>query len=132
MEKKSEDLTIRQLQQEVDLYIRQFKKGYFSPMSLLATLTEEVGELARELNHVYGDKQKKPEEDSRLIGEEIGDVLIASIIMANSLEIDLTDVFYSNMEKFQTRDKNRFERKEKNDCLKMDGEDRRNGPQVTD
>ncbi|MGX6977742.1 nucleotide pyrophosphohydrolase [Vagococcus elongatus] len=123
---------MQQLQKEVDLYIRQFEKGYFPPMSLLATLTEEVGELARELNHVYGDKQKKPEEPSQSIGEEIGDVLIAAIIMANSLEIDLTEVFHDNMRKFQTRDKDRFERKDKNDTLEMDGEGQRHGTQVTD
>lgn len=47
------------MQQEVDQYIGQFKEGYFSPLSMLARMTEEVGELAREVNHSYGEKPKK-------------------------------------------------------------------------
>ncbi|MDU3266106.1 MAG: nucleotide pyrophosphohydrolase, partial [Staphylococcus sp.] len=55
--------SLNQMQKEVDDYISQFKAGYFSPLANLARLTEEVGELAREINHYYGEKQKKPTEE---------------------------------------------------------------------
>ncbi|HAR0191998.1 TPA: nucleotide pyrophosphohydrolase [Enterococcus faecium] len=98
------------MQQEVDEYIQQFKVGYFSPLAQMARLTEEVGELAREVNHTYGEKSKKASEPVNSVAEELGDVLFVTMIMANSLNIDLTEVFEKNMEKFNQRDHNRFER----------------------
>ena len=100
------------MQQEVDEYIQQFKVGYFSPLAQMARLTEEVGDLAREVNHTYGDKSKKASEPVNSVAEELGDVLFVTMIMANSLNIDLTEVFEKNMEKFNQRDHNRFERKD--------------------
>ncbi|EGP4727590.1 nucleotide pyrophosphohydrolase [Enterococcus faecium] len=100
------------MQQEVDEYIQQFKVGYFSPLAQMARLTEEVGELAREVNHTYGEKSKKASEPVNSVAEELGDVLFVTMTMANSLNIDLTEVFEKNMEKFNQRDHNRFERKD--------------------
>ncbi|WP_267623950.1 nucleotide pyrophosphohydrolase [Enterococcus faecium] len=100
------------MQQEVDEYIQQFKVGYFSQLAQMARLTEEVGELAREVNHTYGEKSKKASEPVNSVAEELGDVLFVTMIMANSLNIDLTEVFEKNMEKFNQRDHNRFERKD--------------------
>ena len=100
------------MQQEVDEYIQQFKVGYFSPLAQMARLTEEVGELAREVNHTYGEKSKKASEPVNSVAEELGDVLFVTMIMANSLNIDLTEVFEKNWEKFNHRDHNRFERKD--------------------
>ncbi|WP_369675808.1 nucleotide pyrophosphohydrolase [Enterococcus faecium] len=100
------------MQQEVDEYIQQFKVGYFSPLAQMARLTEELGELAREVNHTYGEKSKKASEPVNSVAEELGDVLFVTMIMANSLNIDLTEVFEKNMEKFNQRDHNRFERKD--------------------
>ena len=100
------------MQQEVDEYIQQFKVGYFSPLAQMARLTEEVGELAREVNHTYGEKSKKASEPVNSVAEELGDVLFVTMIMANSLNIDLTEVFEKNMEKFNQRDHSRFERKD--------------------
>ena len=100
------------MQQEVDEYIQQFKVGYFSPLAQMARLTEEVGELATEVNHTYGEKSKKASEPVNSVAEELGDVLFVTMIMANSLNIDLTEVFEKNMEKFNQRDHNRFERKD--------------------
>ncbi|WP_447299603.1 nucleotide pyrophosphohydrolase [Enterococcus faecium] len=100
------------MQQEVDEYIQQFKVGYFSPLAQMARLTEEVGELAREVNHTYGEKSKKASEPVNSVAEELGDVLFVTMIMSNSLNIDLTEVFEKNMEKFNQRDHNRFERKD--------------------
>lgn len=109
---KNQDQSLYSMQQEVDDYIQQFKVGYFSPLSQMARLTEEVGELAREINHYYGEKQKKKDEQPKTISEELGDVLFVTMIMANSLDIDLTEAFNKNMEKFNKRDNNRFERKD--------------------
>lgn len=100
--------SINQLQQEVDTYIGQFKEGYFSPLAMLARMTEELGELAREINHYYGEKPKKESEQPKAIEEEIGDVLFVLICLANSLRIDLQSAHDLVMEKFATRDKHRW------------------------
>lgn len=100
-----------QMQKEVDDYISQFKAGYFSPLANLARLTEEVGELSREINHHYGEKKKKDSEDDNTIKAELGDNLFVLLCIANSLGIDMTESFDETMQKFNTRDYNRFERK---------------------
>ncbi|MDP5273828.1 nucleotide pyrophosphohydrolase [Chengkuizengella axinellae] len=102
------DKTLNQLQQEVDEYISQFKEGYFSPLSMLARISEEVGELAREVNHSFGEKPKKPSEEDNSIEMELADILFIIICFANSQGINLTDAFNQVMNKFQTRDKDRW------------------------
>lgn len=100
--------TMADMQQEVDRYISQFKEGYFGPLSMLARLSEEVGELAREVNHRFGEKPKKPEEQENSIENELGDILFVIICFANSHGIQLTEAFDQVMEKFQTRDASRW------------------------
>lgn len=100
------------MQQEVDRYIGQFKEGYFSPLAMLARMTEELGELAREVNHYYGEKPKKADETERSMEEEMGDLLFVLICFANSLHIDLEEAFDLVMHKFRTRDKDRWTKKE--------------------
>ncbi len=102
--------TMTQLQEEVNTYIGQFKEGYFSPLAMLARMTEELGELAREVNHYYGEKPKKASEKENTIEEELGDMLFVLICFANSLNIDLEEAHNRVMEKFNTRDKNRWTR----------------------
>ncbi|NBI30497.1 nucleotide pyrophosphohydrolase [Chengkuizengella marina] len=102
------DKTLNQLQQEVDDYISQFKEGYFSPLSMLARISEEVGELAREVNHTFGEKPKKPSEEDNSIEMELADILFIIICFANAQGINLTDAFNEVMNKFQTRDKDRW------------------------
>jgi NTP pyrophosphatase (non-canonical NTP hydrolase) len=104
--------TVKELQQEVDAYISQFKEGYFSPLAMMARLTEELGELAREINHTYGEKPKKDTEKEKAIEEELGDVLFVLICLANSLNIDMEQAHNIVMNKFNTRDKDRWTRKE--------------------
>ncbi|MDN6196339.1 MAG: nucleotide pyrophosphohydrolase, partial [Atopostipes suicloacalis] len=87
-----------------------FEVGYFTPLAIMARMTEEVGELARGINHYHGEKQKKDSETEKEISEELGDTLFVLITMANALDIDLDQSFQETMEKFQTRDKNRFKR----------------------
>lgn len=102
--------TMDEMQKEVDAYISQFKEGYFSPLAMLARLTEELGELAREVNHYFGEKPKKPTEKEKTIEEELGDLLFVLICFANSMDISLTDAHNIVMEKFNTRDRNRWTR----------------------
>ena len=101
--------TMKDMQKEVDAYIGQFKEGYFSPLAMMARLTEEMGELAREVNHYYGEKPKKTTEKERSIEEELGDVLFVMICMANSLNIDLETAHNIVMNKFNTRDKDKLD-----------------------
>ncbi|MDZ5473239.1 nucleotide pyrophosphohydrolase [Bacillus sp. 31A1R] len=102
--------SMKELQNEVDQYISQFKEGYFSPLAMLARMTEELGELAREVNHYYGEKPKKDTEKENTIEEELGDMLFVLICFANSLNIDLEEAHNRVMNKFNTRDKDRWTR----------------------
>ncbi|MUK87285.1 nucleotide pyrophosphohydrolase [Ornithinibacillus sp. L9] len=104
--------TTEEIQKRVDDYISQFKEGYFSPLSLMARLTEETGELAREVNHYYGEKPKKSTEKEKTMEEELGDIIFVLTCFANSLNIDLSEAFHLAMSKFETRDKERWTRKE--------------------
>lgn len=108
MEQKQK--TMQEIQQEVDQYISQFKEGYFSPLAMMARMTEEVGELAREINHFYGEKPKKTDEGEKTVEEELGDVFFIVLCFANSLGIDLQEAFDRIMHKFNTRDKDRWTR----------------------
>src|SRR5690625_2603841 len=105
--------TTKEIEEEVDRYISQFEEGYFSPLALVARLSEEVGELAREVNHAYGEKPKKPSEEVKSIEEEIGDILFVLACFTNSLDLNLSASFQQTMDKFTTRDKNRWTKKEK-------------------
>lgn len=106
--------TLQDIQNEVDEYIGQFKEGYFSPLAMLARLTEELGELAREVNHFYGEKPKKTSEEEKTMEQEIGDMLFVLTCLANSLNIDLEESHNLVMNKFNTRDKDRWTKKEEN------------------
>ncbi len=104
-------MSLREAQQTVDRWIGQYKEGYFSPLTNLARLTEEVGELAREVNHRFGDKTKKPEEPEGSIAMELADILFVVICLANSQGIDLDDAFAQMMRKVTSRDADRWTRK---------------------
>lgn len=79
---------------------------------MMARLSEEVGELAREVNHHYGEKPKKTTEQEKTVEEELGDILFVLTCFANSLEIDLSEAFELAISKFETRDKDRWTRKD--------------------
>lgn len=99
--------TIQAYQTAVDTWIKGMG-GYFSPLSQLAQLTEEVGELARVINRVHGDQSfKKGEKDEASIPDEMADILFTLTCMANTLKIDLTDALARNMDKKTARDKHR-------------------------
>lgn len=101
-------MTLSELQQAIDAWISQFEEGYWPPLVNLARLTEEVGELAREINHHHGPKTKKADEDEGSIAEELGDILFTVATLANSLGIDLDDVARRNLDKVHRRDTSRW------------------------
>lgn len=105
-------MAFREAQATVDEWIRQYKEGYFPPLTILARLTEEVGELARELNHRFGEKQKKADEARGDLALELGDILFVVICLANAQGIDLDQAFDAVLMKLRTRDANRWTRKE--------------------
>jgi NTP pyrophosphatase (non-canonical NTP hydrolase) len=104
-------LSLREAQQTVDRWIGQYKEGYFPPLTNLARLTEEVGELAREVNHRFGEKTKKAEEPEGSIAMELADIVFVVICLANSQGIDLDDAFANMMRKVISRDADRWTRK---------------------
>lgn len=104
--------TLSELQKEVDLYINSFKEGYFPPMELLARLTEELGELSREVQHVYGMKKKKREEAIRSLEEETGDLLFVLVCFANREGISLEKALTNVLQKYKVRDADRWTKKE--------------------
>lgn len=105
------DINIISMQKEVDNWANQFDKPYFSPLSRMAALTEEVGELARIVNRMYGDKPKKDTENIVNLEEELGDILFSLICMANAENIDLEQAWVRKLEKINIRDNSRFAKK---------------------
>ena len=77
----------------------------------MTRLTEETGELAREVNHRFGPKKKKPSEDVQDVGDEMADIIFTLCCLANSLDINLDESFARTMDKCYGRDKDRFEKK---------------------
>ncbi len=103
-------MTIGEAQRAVDRYIGQFADGYWPPLSNLARLVEEVGELARELNHRYGHKPKKPDEPEQDLALELADIMFVLIAIANEQKIDLEAAFARVLEKYHVRDADRWTR----------------------
>ncbi len=96
-------MTIKEAQEEVDNWIKQYGVRYFSELTNMAILTEEVGELARVIARKYGDQSFKNGEKENL-GEEMADVLWVLICLANQTGVDLTEEFNKSMEKKTKRD----------------------------
>lgn len=103
-------MKISEAQAAVDVYVSQFKEGYWPPLSNLARLIEEVGELARELNHRYGHKPKKADEPEQDLAIELADIMFVIIAIANEQKIDLEAAFEQVLEKYQVRDRDRWTR----------------------
>jgi NTP pyrophosphatase (non-canonical NTP hydrolase) len=98
-------------QRRVDAWVSRFEEGYFDPLTNLARLAEEVGELAREINHRYGQKTKKADEAEGDVAMEMADILFVIICMANREGIDLEEAFDRMMAKVESRDEGRWTRK---------------------
>ena len=98
-----DDITLRQVQHTVDLWIKKYGVRYFSELANMACLTEEVGELARVIARQYGDQSFKAGEKANL-GEEMADILFVLVCLANQTGTDLTEAFHRTMEKKTNRD----------------------------
>ena len=98
-------------QARVHAWISQYEEGYFDPLTNMARLAEETGELAREVNHRFGQKTKKRDEPEGDLAMEMADILFVLICMANREGIDLDDAFERMMQKVETRDADRWRRK---------------------
>ena len=108
------DMSLQDAQARVDAWISRFEEGYFHPLTNMARLAEEVGELAREVNHRFGQKTKKPDEPDGDLGMEMADILFVLICMANREGIDLQEAFDRMMRKVETRDDARWTKKSVN------------------
>jgi NTP pyrophosphatase (non-canonical NTP hydrolase) len=103
---------LKDAQRRVDDWISQFEEGYWPPLSNLARLTEEVGELARLMNHRFGHKTKKADEDEQDLALELADVLFVLLVIANEQGIDLDEALVRTLEKYRLRDSDRWTRKD--------------------
>ena len=110
MEKK--DITIREAQEMVDNWIKTYGVRYFSELTNMAVLTEEVGELARIMARKYGDQSFK-EGEKQDLGDEMADVLWVLMCLANQTGVDLTEALKKNLEKKTSRDNKRHLENEK-------------------
>jgi NTP pyrophosphatase (non-canonical NTP hydrolase) len=104
-------VSLADAQARVDAWISQYEEGYFPPLTNLARLAEEVGELAREINHRYGEKTKKADEPEGDLAMEMADILFVIICLANREGIDLQDAFDRMMAKVESRDEARWTRR---------------------
>jgi len=110
---KSFVMTIQQAQQQVDGWIKTTGVRYFSELTNMAILTEEVGELARIMARTYGDQSFKKSDMGKNLADEMADVLWVLICLANQTGVDLTDALQKNFEKKNIRDAERHQNNEK-------------------
>ena len=106
-------MTISEAQQQVDEWIKTIGVRYFSELTNMAILTEEVGELARVMARKFGDQSFKKSETADHLADEMADVLWVLICLANQTGVDLTDALKKNIEKKTTRDADRHKNNEK-------------------
>lgn len=110
---KNKAITIKKAQQKVDEWINTTGVRYFSELTNMAILTEEVGEVARIISRTYGEQSFKKNEKDKNLSDELSDVLFVLICLANQTGIDLSEAFEKNMEKKTVRDKTRHKENSK-------------------
>jgi len=106
-------MTINEAQQKVDGWIKTVGVRYFSELTNMTILTEEVGELARIMARTYGDQSFKKTDLNKNLADEMADVLWVLICLANQTGVNLTEAFQKNIEKKTTRDAERHQQNEK-------------------
>lgn len=107
MQSNAPDITLAAAQQAVDKWITTYGRGYFSPLTNMAILAEETGEVARAISRLYGDQKAKPGDDLNL-ADELADVMWVTMAIANQTGIDLSRAFADNLRKKTERDRHRF------------------------
>jgi NTP pyrophosphatase (non-canonical NTP hydrolase) len=100
-------MTIEEAQARIDTWIKQYGVRYFDPMTNLAVLVEEVGEVARIMARRYGEQSEKESDKAKRLDDELADVLFVVMCIANQTGIDLTQALEKNLEKKTLRDANR-------------------------
>jgi len=100
-------MTLEEAQERVDRWIKEVGVRYFSELSQLAQLVEEVGEVARIVSRTYGDQSFKPSDEDADLADELADVLFVVICLANQTGVDLTDALQRNLDKKTQRDGDR-------------------------
>src|SRR5215213_6364286 len=106
-------MTLQDAQAQVDNWIKTYGVRYFSELTNMAILTEEVGEVARIISREYGEQSFKKKEKDKALADELADVLFVLICLANQTGINLNKAFEKNIEKKTSRDKNRHKKNEK-------------------
>ncbi|MCL3780203.1 pyrophosphatase [Prolixibacteraceae bacterium JC049] len=106
-------MSLKEAQEQVDKWIKKYGVRYFSELTNMAILTEEVGELARVMARTYGDQSFKKSDEKVKLADEMADVLWVLLCLANQTGVDLTTAFHENMEKKTQRDSNRHWNNEK-------------------
>jgi len=110
---ETRNISILEAQKMVDEWIKSIGVRYFSELTNLAMLTEEVGELARIIARKYGDQSFKKSDEGKDLGDEIADVLWVLICLANQTGVNLNEAFLKNIEKKTIRDRDRHQNNEK-------------------
>ena len=110
---ENHNITIQQAQQMVDQWIKTIGVRYFSELTNMAILTEEVGELARVMARTYGDQSFKKSDEGKNLSDEMADVLWVLICLANQTGVDLNKAFLENIQKKTLRDSERHKNNEK-------------------
>ena len=108
-----DDISLREAQQQVDQWIQTIGVRYFSELTNMAILTEEVGELARIMARKYGEQSFKAGEDDSKLADEMADVLFVLVCLANQTGVDLTEAMKKNFEKKTKRDADRHKDNQK-------------------
>ena len=106
-------MTIAEAQKEVDRWIREYGIRYFSELTNMALLTEEVGEVARIIAREYGEQSVRDNIEENSLADELSDVLFVLICIANQTGIDLEDAFKKNIKKKTIRDNTRHKENDK-------------------
>lgn len=110
-----DNITLKEAQWTVNEWIKSYGVRYFSELTNMAVLTEEVGELARVIVRMYGEQSWKESDERRDLGDEMADVLWVLICLANQTGVDLTEAFDKNLRKKTERDRERHRNNQKLD-----------------
>jgi NTP pyrophosphatase (non-canonical NTP hydrolase) len=108
-----EEISIQEAQKLVDQWIKTKGVRYFSELTNMAILTEEVGEVARLMSRLYGEQSFKPSDKEKDLADELADVFFVLVCIANQTGTDLTAAFAKNLEKKSSRDQDRHTSNEK-------------------
>lgn len=106
-------MKLKEAQKKVDTWIKKYGVRYFSELTNMAILTEEVGEVARVISRQYGEQSFKKSDKDNVLADELADVLFVLICLANQTGVDLTKAFEKNMDKKTQRDKTRHKENKK-------------------